>query len=69
MQRGFVAGELFADAVVETGVVRAQVRRTVSVRDQRRTDVRVVNMRDVERAGSAAALNQRDDLLLGSNLA
>ncbi len=69
MKRGFVAGELAADVVVEAGVVGAEMRRAVSIRHQCSANVRVVDVGDVELAGATAALNERDDFLLRRDLA
>lgn len=57
------------DAIIEAGIVRHEVRRAVHVGDDRRTNVRVVDVRNVERTGATAALDQRDDLLLRRDLA
>jgi len=57
VKRGAMLRELATDVVIEAGIIRHENGRTVRVGDQRRTNVRVVNVRDVERTGATAALD------------
>jgi sulfur carrier protein ThiS len=52
-----VLRELAADAEIETGIVGHKRGRTVRVGNQSGTDIRVIDVRDVERAGASAALH------------
>src|SRR4051794_38699926 len=69
VKRGFVAGELAADAVVKAGVVRPQVRRSMRYGHKRGANVCVVHIGNMERAGSAATLNESENLFLRGDLA
>ena len=57
VKRGAMLRELATDVVIEAGVVRHEDRRAMRVRDKRGANVRVIDMRDVERTCATAALD------------